>query len=508
MSAKRTKTRKFKKDPRSLEGGGIYKSKIRIIGIGGGGSSIVNEIARGLKRASFVVANTDIQALKQASDSVRRFAFGQDLTRGLGCGMDANLGRLCAEREREKIDKLFEGIDLCILIASLGGGTGSGAAPVFAEILKKGNRNVLGVFTLPFKFEGEKKMRIARASLDKAAPYLNTLTVFPNERIFQVIDRKTPLSQAFSAMNRNLAESLEGLIEMIYLPGLINIDFADLKMILGGEKQVAFLNSVKTNGPNRAEEAVKKVLSSPFGEHTIAEAGGGVNLPAIRLTPDKILFNIVASPGLKMKEVEQISRTISNYNPQARIIFGVACNKSYNDNLRITLLATGSRDKPKKQKRVKPAPPKPSEPTPSAQGGGKRAKPKKGTRKGKALLAKVLSRARKKPKGKKTPPSVKVGVEAKDAKPVNQLPLKQLQPAKEGPSNGPKKEAEGGSDPSSSVQTLPTSRQASFLQKAKTKIRKNALDLKKEIEEAEKEIWAQEKTWDIPAFLRRNRIDN
>ncbi|GAI51462.1 unnamed protein product, partial [marine sediment metagenome] len=223
----------------------IKKTKIRVIGIGGGAGNIVSEIASKMKKASFVVANTDLQALRLASRKAQRFQFGKELTQGLGTGMSAELGEMAAQNEKEKIKKTLEGQDLCVIVACLGGGTASGATPIFAKISKNLGNLTLGIFTLPFKFEGEKKMEMARASLEKLKPKLNALSVIPNERIFQIIDKKTPIKIALSAINKSLAESLEGLIETIYQPGLINIDFADLKAILEGQGRLAYLNTVK-----------------------------------------------------------------------------------------------------------------------------------------------------------------------------------------------------------------------------------------------------------------------
>lgn len=452
---------------------GARKSKIRIIGIGGGGGSIAQELAMKIKRVSFTVANTDIQALKQAPSKVQRFQFGWELTQGLGCGMNPNLGRLAAQKEKEKIHKLFKGVDLCILVSCLGGGTGSGATPIFAEILKemKPSPNTLGVFTLPFGFEGEKKLQIARTALEKLSPCLNALTVFPNEKIFQIIDRETPLKDAFSSINKTLAEAIEGLVEMIYLPGLINIDFADLRMILGGEGKIAYLNSVKTTGPNRAEEAVKKVLYNPLSEYNIRQ-GESAGSSCFRLIPERILFNITASKDLKMKEVEQISKTISNYNRQAKIIFGVSHDKNYADKLRLTLLATGEKEieeKPKKKiKKPKARDKISNDANPqivlskkeiakeTAKENNSKEKPKEQPKK-KALLVLPLKKAR-----AKQPLVHKAGV----PRPAEQ-----------------------------------------FNKNNDAKIRKNALDIRKETEQVEKELWIQEKKWDTPAFLRRKNYN-
>jgi len=189
----------------------VRQTKLRIIGIGGGGGSIISEIVSRIKKADFVVANTDLRALR-AVKKAKRFQFGQSLTQGLGTGMNIEVGEMAAENSKDKIKKLFEDQDLCIIIASLGGGTGSGSTPFFAKISKNLPCLTYGIFTLPFKFEGEKKMDIAKESLEKIRPYLNAFSVIPNERIFQIIDKNTPLKDALSAINERLADNLEGLI--------------------------------------------------------------------------------------------------------------------------------------------------------------------------------------------------------------------------------------------------------------------------------------------------------
>ena len=370
----------------------VHRTRIRVIGIGGGGSSIVSEIASQLKRVDFVVANTDIQALKASPRAVRTLAFGQNITLGLGCGMDAKVGQKAAREEKVKIAKLFKDIDLCILVSCLGGGTGSGAAPEFAKIAKDLGIMTFGIFTLPFKFEGVRRAQIARASLDKIIPNLNALAIIPNENIFQIIDKKTPIREAFSAINKKLTENLQGLIEMVYVPGLINIDFADLKTILDGKGKLAYLNSAVSQGERRVEEVVKTVLKSPLAEYNILGA-------------EKIIFNITASRELGMNEVETISQAIANFNKRAKIIFGISQSDSYKDKIRIALLAVGCgkepKVKPKKVKKIKPPQPKP-QPKPK-----KKSSPKK--------------KSKKKPVKETSPQPVKVEVTQEETMPLKTL---------------------------------------------------------------------------------------
>lgn len=311
--------------------------RIKVVGIGGGGSSIVSEIAPKLKRVKFLVANTDLQALKSSAKTAKRFQFGQKLTQGLGTGMNPQLGETAALDEKERIKKVFQGEDLSILVATLGGGAGSGALPVFAKAARDSKNLTLGIFTLPFDFEGKKRKEIAEASLEKLRPDLNAFSIIPNNKIFQIIDQKTPLKEALSVINKILAENLEGLIEMIYLSGLINIDFADVKAVLEGRGRLAYLATVEVQGDNRAEEGVKKILQSPLYEYGIQGA-------------ERILFNITGSKNLTINEVERISKVISSFNPKAKIIFGLSQKDNYQNKIRITLLAVGCGEKIKAKK--------------------------------------------------------------------------------------------------------------------------------------------------------------
>ena len=425
MKTKKKEVKKIKQK-KAVVDDTIKRTKIRVIGVGGGAGSIISEIASRIKKADFVVANTDLRALKTVKKA-KRFQFGQGLTNGLGTGMNPELGETAALQEKDKIKKLFEGQDLCIIIACLGGGTGSGATSVFAKISKSAGCLTYGIFTLPFEFEGEKKMEIAKNGLEKIRPHLNAFSVIPNERIFQIIDKNTPLKEALSAINERLVKNLEGLIEMIYLPGLINIDFADLKTILSGRGRLAYLNTLEIGEPDK-EETTKKIISSPLYPYTIKGARG-------------ILYNMEGGKGLQLSKVSQISKLISDLvNKNAKIIFGINQSLKQEDKIRITLLAIGcvlkndlikivKKIEKKKRKRAKPKP-KPLPPLPLP------PKPKP------------------KPKPKRKP-KPKIAEEKKEV-------------------------------------VIPDG-----------KIRRNALQLKKVIEEEEKEILEKEKVWETPAIFRR-----
>ncbi len=517
-------TRKTTMTKLSIPDATIHQTKVRVIGIGGGGGSIISEISSRIKRASFVAANTDARALR-GTKKVKRFQFGQDLTHGLGTGMNIEVGELAAQNEKEKIKKLFEEQDLCIIVICLGGGTGSGAGSIFAKISKKLNCLTYGIFTMPFEFEGEKKMEIARESLEKIKPHLNVFSVIPNERIFQIIDKDTPLKDALSAINERLAENLEGLIEMIYLPGLINIDFADLRTILAGRGRLAYLNTVEIEEPKK-EEAAKKVISTPLYSYTVKGAKG-------------VLYNVVGGKTLQLSEVSQISRIISDsVNKNAKIIFGISQSSQYQNKIRITLLATGCGTKGvlfKPPKSPKPPAPAIKRPQPAID------QPKAGklviplaTEKVKNKKKKVRRVIRKKPQPLKKKPKPKQKPKRKP-KPKPQPVANQPRPT----AGQPKVEKAGNSKPRATFQKKGVGKQTSqkvvrgepkiFIKKkpkvstpspspskkkiksAQTlaeekneqKIRRNGLQLKKVIEEEEKELLDQEKVWETPAILRR-----
>jgi len=485
------------KKPSFLEGP-LHKTKVRIVGIGGGGGSIVSEIASRLKRVSFVIANTDLRALRKSTRKAKRFSFGKDITQGLGTGMNADLGKIAAENEKERIKKILEGQDLCILVASLGGGTGSGAAPVFAKISKKLGNLTYGIFTLPFRFEGEKKMEIAKDSLKKLKPSLNALTIIPNERIFQIIDKKTPLKEALSQINKTLAQALEGLIETIYLPGLINIDFADLKTILQAKGKLTYLNTIEVRGTDRIEEAIKKTTSSPLYPYSIQGAKG-------------ILFNIAGEKDINLAEVSEISkRVFESVNKEAKIIFGISQSASWRkkEKIRITLLATGCKtkifpSKPRKRKDL---------------GIRKRLK-KRLTQKPKTPLAQK-EKIKLKPETKikhplpKKPSKPKIKIKVKFKKTISsRLSVKGKLKEK-----SKKKKSEKTQKPETKRGILPSpptlkdiSQTATSLEEAlktKARVRKTAIQIKKEFEQQEKEMLKKEKEWEIPTFFRKKAIKN
>jgi len=312
----------------------LKNPKIKVIGIGGGGGSIVGEIAKIFSSKKlpshgapeFIVANVDYKALRVAPHQTKKFYFGQDITYGLGCGMNPDLGEQAAMQIKEKIKKELSKADLCIFISSLGGGTGSGATPVFVNIAQDLNLINIGILTLPFKFEGGRRMGIARDAVEKIRPGLNAVSIIPNQKIFEIIDAKTSLKDALSSMNKILAQNLEGLIDLVYSTGTINLDFADLRSILKEKNRSAFLGSAVAGGQNRAVKAVGELIKNPLINYKFEEAG-------------RFMFNIAGSKDMKMKEVEEVCKTIYQFNPKAQIIFGITQRPEMKSKIRITLLA-------------------------------------------------------------------------------------------------------------------------------------------------------------------------
>jgi len=439
----------------------IHRTKVRVIGIGGGGGSIVSEIASKVRKADFLIANTDIRALNEAPKGVKRFHFGQSYTRGLGTGMNSEIGEIAAENEKEKIKGIFEGQDLCIIIGCLGGGTSSGSTPTFARAARSTGALTLGIFTMPFDFEGEKKMIMAKTALEKIKSHLNAYAVIPNERIFQIIDKNTPLKTALSAINKRLAENLEGLLEMVYLPGLINIDFADLRTVLEGRGRLAYLNTLEIEKENK-EESVKKVIAGTLYPYTIKGARG-------------VLYDISGGKDLQLSEVSQISKMISELiNKSAKIIFGISQKPIHNNRIKITVLATGCTSKIFGLNNPKALSPLVST-IEKIKSIGRTSKSSEGPQKKRSKVKKqqAPTTSEKSKAQKKEKPKKKM---AKKLKTMNKKTVKTIAV--------PKAKEENGT----------------------AKVRRNALELKKVAEEEEKKILEQENEWETPAIFRKKEI--
>ena len=238
----------------------VKRIRIRIVGIGGGGGNIVSELSKKLKdfsaqKIDFVAVNTDKQALASLPKTIKAFSFGNNLTKGLGTGRNFEIGEKAAKEDIEKLREVFkEERDLYIFISSLGGGTGTGATPILTEIAKEMNLDVIGIFTTPFLFEGKKKMDASLKAIEKIKENINAYMVLPNEKIFSMTKEEISFTDSLNLLNDHLSESLDGLLRTVYLPGLINIDWADIRTIIEGKKKKAYLNFAKAKSTNSAEE--------------------------------------------------------------------------------------------------------------------------------------------------------------------------------------------------------------------------------------------------------------
>jgi cell division protein FtsZ len=303
-------------------------AQIKVIGVGGGGSNAVNRmIAEGLRGVDFIAVNTDAQALLM-SDAPQRIRIGDKLTRGLGAGGVPEVGRKAAEESSEDLDEAIRGADMVFVTCGMGGGTGTGAAAVIAEIAKSTGALTIGVVTRPFSFEGTRRQNLAIQGIEALKENVDTLIVIPNDRLLEIVDKKASMTQAFRTADDVLRQGIQGISELITVPGLINLDFADVRSIMTGGG--ASLMSVGVaRGENRAIQAAESAVSSSLLDVTIDGAQG-------------ILFNITSGPNLSLYEVNEAAEIVRRKaHPDANIIFGAVIDESLEDELRITLIATG-----------------------------------------------------------------------------------------------------------------------------------------------------------------------
>ncbi|MFH1611323.1 MAG: cell division protein FtsZ [Patescibacteria group bacterium] len=303
-------------------------AKIKVFGIGGAGGAALNRmILEKLKGVGFVAVNTDVQALHQnlAKD---KLAIGKTVTRGLGAGMNPETGRRSAEESANDIRSAVQGTDMVFLTAGLGGGTGSGAIPEVAKIARECGALTVAVVTKPFSFEGAQRKRIAEDAYHELAEHVDTIITIPNDRILQIIDKKTSLLESFEIIDDVLRQGVQGISEIITLPGLINVDFADVKAIMQNAGS-ALMGIGSASGENRAVEAAKTAIASPLLELSIDGAKG-------------ILFTVTGSADLSMYEVAEAAKVITgSADDDARVIFGANIDESLQDEVRITVVATG-----------------------------------------------------------------------------------------------------------------------------------------------------------------------
>lgn len=303
-------------------------AKIKVIGVGGAGGSAINRMVRSnIRGVEFLCINTDLQALRYA-EAPGKIHIGKASTRGLGAGMNPEVGRRAAEENQDEVRNALKGSDMVFITCGLGGGTGTGAAPVIAEIAKDLGALTVAVVTKPFAFEGMQRKGIADKGLDELGEKVDTIITIPNDRILQIIDKKTSLLDAFSVVDEVLKNGVQGISELITMHGLINVDFADVKSIME-DTGSSLMGIGRASGENRAVEAAKMAISSPLLEMSIDGAKG-------------ILFTVAGNSSLGMHEVNEAAKVITgSADSDAKIIFGAVVQDDLEDEIKITVIATG-----------------------------------------------------------------------------------------------------------------------------------------------------------------------
>ncbi len=314
-------------------------ANIKVIGVGGGGNNAINRMIQyGLKGVEFITINTDKQAL-HLSQSNHKIQIGEKLTKGLGAGANPEIGEKAAEESREEIQLALEGSDMVFITAGMGGGTGTGAAPIVAEVAKDMGILTVGVVTKPFLFEGRQRMNNAERGIVELKERVDTLVTIPNDRLLQVIEKRTSMLEAFKIADDVLRQGVQGISDLIAVPGLVNLDFADVRTIMR-EKGLAHMGIGKGSGDNRSIEAAKQAIQSPLLETTIDGAKG-------------VLLNITGGDNLGLFEVNEAAELVAQAaHPDANIIFGAVIDEDLEDEIRITVIATGFEEQQAASKRV------------------------------------------------------------------------------------------------------------------------------------------------------------
>jgi len=304
-------------------------ARIKVIGVGGGGGNAVNRMVReGFDGVQFIVANTDVQALRMNAAPIK-VQLGEKLTKGLGAGADPTVGRHAALEDTEKLIQAIDGADLVFVTAGLGGGTGTGGAPVIANLASELGALTIAVVTRPFTFEGRKRAMQAEKGLEELRDCVDSVITIPNERLLSAIDRKTPLLDAFATVDDVLRQAIQGISDLILLPGLINLDFADVKTIMTG-MGVAVMGTGVGQGESRAVDAAKKAISSPLLEDASINGARGV------------IINVTGGPDLSLIEVHEASTIIHEAaHEEANIIFGAVIDPRLEGQVKLTVIATG-----------------------------------------------------------------------------------------------------------------------------------------------------------------------
>ncbi|WP_369902938.1 cell division protein FtsZ [Bacillus manliponensis] len=315
-------------------------ANIKVIGVGGGGNNAVNRmIEHGVQGVDFIAVNTDAQALN-LSKAETKMQIGGKLTRGLGAGANPEVGKKAAEESKEQIQEALRGADMVFVTAGMGGGTGTGAAPVIAQVAKELGALTVGVVTRPFTFEGRKRATQAAAGIAAFKENVDTLIVIPNDRLLEIVDKNTPMLKAFREADNVLRQGVQGISDLIATPGLINLDFADVKTIMSN-KGSALMGIGIGSGENRAAEAAKRAISSPLLETSIDGAQG-------------VIMNITGGTNLSLYEVQEAADIVASASdPEVNMIFGSVINENLKDEIVVTVIATGFDDS------ISTQPPKP-----------------------------------------------------------------------------------------------------------------------------------------------------
>ncbi len=309
-------------------------AKIKVIGVGGGGGSAINRMIRTkLRGVEFLVANTDEQALRHSQAEVK-IQIGKSITKGLGAGMDPVTGQKSAEENQNEIRDALNGADMVFITCGLGGGTGTGAAPIVADLARDIGALTVAIVTKPFSFEGAQRKSIAERGWEELASKVDAIITIPNDKILQNVDKKTTTLEAFDMADEILQQGVRGISEMITTPGLVNVDFADVKTIMRNSG-TAIMGIGKGSGDNRAVEAAKSAISSPLLDLSIEGARG-------------ILFTVTGGPDLGILEINEAAKIItSSADPEAKVIFGTVIDETAGDEIRVTVIATGFTDREK-----------------------------------------------------------------------------------------------------------------------------------------------------------------
>ena len=317
---------------------GSYLAVIKVVGIGGGGSNAVNRMVdAGLKGVEFLAVNTDAQALLMCDADVK-LHIGASVTRGLGAGANPEIGFQAAMESRDEIKEAIKGADMVFLTAGEGGGTGTGGAPVIAEIARELGALTVGVVTRPFSFEGRKRAEQAQMGISELREKVDTLIVIPNDRLLQVVEKQTSVMEAFRIADDVLRQGVQGITDLITVPGLVNLDFADVRTIMR-DAGSALMGIGEADGPNRAAEAARAAVSSPLLEASIEGAMG-------------ILLNISGGPDIGLFEVNEAAEVVTGAADQnANVIFGAVINEGLGGRVRVTVIATGFDQRGRRERR-------------------------------------------------------------------------------------------------------------------------------------------------------------